>query len=80
MPCFAHQPKDGDVWASAGLYPIHNVGRDHATDVPTLGGFGLIAEADIDRHGGPEISFFYLRQFYSIQENGRVLDTIGKRI
>lgn len=77
---YAHQPQDGEIRATGALYTYRNVVRDHAFDPPWLTGGGVIVEGDLDDNGGAELSAFYLRQFYSIQKEGKVLDVIGKRM
>jgi hypothetical protein len=77
---YAHQPQDGEIRATGALYLHRNVVRDHAFSPQWQTGGGLIVEGDIDHHGGLELSAFYMRQFYSIQEDGRVLNTTGKRM
>ncbi len=77
---WAHQAQEGDIRATAATQFYRNDVRDHDFSPPWLQSVGLIVEGDIDNHGGLEISAFYLRQFYSIQKDGLVLDETGKRM
>ena len=39
-----------------------------------------MVEGDIDHNGGLEIAAIFMRQYYSIQQNGLVVDEVGKRM
>jgi hypothetical protein len=77
---FAHEPADGSIWATLGPYALRAHPRNHSFEAPVLGGFGLIAEGDLNRNGGIEISAFYLNQLFSLQQNDRVIEEIGHRV
>lgn len=77
---FAHEPADGSIWATLGPYAIRPHPRNHGFQTPITGGFGLIAEGDLDHNGGIEISAFYLNQLFSLQQNGKVINEIGHRV
>ncbi|MGZ3724013.1 MAG: hypothetical protein ACXVA9_13815 [Bdellovibrionales bacterium] len=77
---FAHEPADGSIYATAGPFALKAHPRNHDFTAPVLGGFGLLAEGDLDHNGGIEISAFYLHQLFSLQQNGKVIEEVGKRI
>ena len=77
---FAHEPADGSIWASIGPYGLRGHPRNHGFNPSVLGGFGIVAEGDLDHHGGIEISAFYLNQIFSLQQNGLQIEEKGKRI
>lgn len=80
LPVEAHQPKDGDIHVSTGPYITHNHVSDHSFETSTRGGWSLLAEGDIDNNGGAEIGAQYIRQLYSVQKDGLVLDETCKRM
>lgn len=79
-PAFAHQPKDGDIYATLGgfVYSTHEI--DHQFDTPTLVSPVLIAEGDLDDNGGLEISMFYLRNSFSVKKDGLIATERIKRM
>jgi hypothetical protein len=77
---FAHEPADGSIWASLGPFALQAHPRNHGFDNPLLGGFGLIAEGDLNKNGGIEISAFYLNQEFSLEQNGKSIEEIGHRV
>jgi len=79
-PVWGHQPREGDIRASVGPYWYRTDQRDHSFTPETQGGFGLTVEGDVDSNGGIEIGVFYMRQFFSIQKDGRKLSEFGQRI
>ncbi len=79
-PVWAHTPREGDIRTSIGPYWYQTDRRDHTFSPETQGGFGIITEGDVDDNGGIEVGVFYVRQFFSIQKDGRKLGEFGKRI
>ena len=77
IPAFAHQPADGQVYASLGALTYRT---DTAGVAPMFVAPGLTAEADVDDHGGLEISMFYLRNSYTVRERGHELTESMKRM
>lgn len=66
----AHEPKDGDIYATLGTFTYQTHARTHRFANPLLVGPVLTAEADISRHGGIEISMFYLNNRFSVERFG----------
>lgn len=76
----AHQPRDGDVHATVGSFVYRTIPEGHAFESPTNGGFGLVANGDIDYNGGLELSFFYMHKVFSMEQEEKVITEISKRI
>lgn len=77
---WAHTPREGDIRGSIGPFWYKTDRRDHSFDSSTQGGLGVVAEGDVDYHGGIEIGVFYIRQLFSIQKDSKELSEFGKRI
>jgi hypothetical protein len=76
----AHVPQDGDVYATFGSFAYRTHTLHHDFESPVLYAPGLVAEGDLDSHGGLEISMFYLRNVFSVQKDGRLLTERIKRM
>jgi len=76
----AHVPSEGDIHVTAGPYFHATHARDHDIHSPWLGGFGAIVEGNIDKNGGFEISAFYLNQFFSMNQDGLLVNEVGQRM
>ena len=74
-PVHAHSPSEGKVTALFGpfLYKTNFEGGGADLQSPTLGGFGLIAEGDISKHGGLEIAMFYQHKLYFLRQTGNFI-------
>jgi hypothetical protein len=79
-PIAAHQPVDGDIYSSFGAitYMTHNL--DHSFDNPPLVSPGIVVEGDLTNHGGIEVSFFYLRNAFSLRRDHKTLVERVKRL
>ncbi|MGE4130890.1 MAG: hypothetical protein AB7F86_04595 [Bdellovibrionales bacterium] len=77
---YSHQARDGDIHGTGVFSFYRTLPRDHGFNPQWLNAIGLVAEGDIDYHGGLEISAFYTRQMYSIQKDGLVHTEVGKRM
>jgi hypothetical protein len=77
---FAHEPADGAIYGSTGPFMLRADPRNHEFNAPYLGGYGLIAEGDLGPRGGIEISAFYFKQLYSLQQNGLEVEEKAPRI
>lgn len=77
----AHQPEKGKVMASFGpyLYRTH-VPSSYGTNPALLGGFGLLAEGDVDYNGGIEIGLFYMHKEYYRRDGALLFAEKSKRI
>lgn len=80
LPVSAHEPRDGDIRAATAFTVNRNIPTDHEYHPETLSSFGAVVEADIDYHGGPELTALYTRQMYSIQKDGLIHNELGKRM
>lgn len=76
----AHEPHDGDIWGAGIVSLNRNWPTDHAYNPTWLPGLGAIFEADIDYHGGPELTALYTRQMYSIQKDSLIQTELCKRM
>jgi hypothetical protein len=77
---FAHEPADGSIYGTLAPYTIRTQPRDHEFSSPWTGGFGLIAEGDLDQHGGIEIGAMYLNQLFSLKQDNLEVEELGHRI
>jgi len=83
----AHEPVEGKIHAAVGPYLMHALPYHHEFASPFNGGIGILAEGDIDNHGGIEIGMFYFPQYFSITRDNsefterahRVYITMGYR-
>ena len=74
-------PEDGDIYASAGIFNYATHDLHHSFATPILQGPAVKAEADLNKHGGVEISlFFYLDNGFSIKQNNLVVIEKIKRM
>jgi len=73
----AHQPVDGDIHGSLGwlTYMTHPLKHPYSS-APVLGP-GLTVEGDLNRHGGIEVSMFYLNNVFSVRQRG---ETVAERV
>ncbi|MBX3022919.1 MAG: hypothetical protein KF799_14690 [Bdellovibrionales bacterium] len=73
----AHEPKDGDIRAMFG-------GFTYRTMTPQPAAIhldpALAVEADVSKHGGVEVSMFYLRNAFYLRRYGDVLAEQIKRV
>ena len=76
----AHQPVDGDIHATFGWLAYQTHTLDHYWRPQALVAPGLIAEGDLNSHGGLEISMFYLQNAFSVKQDGRVVTERVKRV
>jgi hypothetical protein len=76
----AHQPEDGHIYGTGGLLSYRTHTQTHKFGSPLLVSPGLIAEGDLGRHGGLEISMFYVRNPFSIQRDAKVYTQWVKRM
>lgn len=79
-PISAHQPVDGDIYASFGALTYMTHSLDHSFVNPPLVSPGIVVEGDLTKDGGLEVSFFYLRNPYSLKKDGKTLVERVKRL
>ena len=77
---FAHVPEDGDIHATLAPSLVDNLPHRHQFESPFLAGMALIAEGDIDNHGGVEITAMYMYQLYSIKRGDQLVTEKGRRM
>ena len=65
-PALAHVPEEGKVTAVVAPFFYKTFFEGTSTDVssPLTAGTALIAEGDIDKHGGLEIGVFFIQKLY----------------
>lgn len=77
----AHQPVDGDIYASFGGMTYLTTPFKHPFNPnPVLLAPGLAVEADVGSRGGVEISMFYLDNPFSVKETGKLVVEQIKRV
>lgn len=78
----AYTPSEGKVTALGGplLFKTNYDADTPGLHSPMLGGIGLIAEGDLDDHGGLEISMFYMRKQYFRQMDGKYVAERAKAL
>lgn len=76
----AHQPTDGDVHITFGPFYYYTPPISHYFDSPISASPGLLAEADVNKHGGLEVSFFYMDTIYSLNREQLTVTEQVKRI
>jgi hypothetical protein len=76
----AHTPADGDIYAMPGAFTYLTHPVNHNWKSPLVLGPALIAEADLNKHGGLEIAMFYLNNPFTNKIDGNVLTERLKRI
>jgi hypothetical protein len=76
----AHVPQDGAIHVVVGplSYATHEIGQGRMSEF--VNGFGISAEADLDKNGGLEVSILYNPKVFRIETNGLVLEETSKRI
>lgn len=52
----------------------------HPFEAPVYGGFGLLAEADLNSYGGAELTIMYLHQTFAIERRSKRLIERGRRL
>jgi hypothetical protein len=77
---WAHQPEDGQVYGSLGAFTYMTPPLNHQFESPVFFGPGILGEADINKNGGLEIGFFYLRNPFSVRFDNKTIVEGLKRI
>lgn len=79
-PVFAYSPKQGNVSAMIGpfLHQTYFPKSDLFIDAPVMGSFGIVAEGDVNDHGGVEIGLFYLNKYYFREQSGQFISEKAK--
>jgi hypothetical protein len=80
LECAAHEAADGDIYASLGIFNYMTHALNHSMPNPVLQGPAFKAEADLSKHGGIEVSVFYLRNSFSIKQNRLIVIERIKRL
>jgi len=78
--CFAHAPKEGQIWATTGPYLYRTKTSMTQPENPPNLGYGVIAEGDVDMNGGVEIAIFYLDKLYFLGKGGEQITEQIKRM
>lgn len=76
---WGHQPQKGKVMGTIGSTLMQTDTRESypGASHPWLGGFGIIAEGDVDNNGGIEIGMFYMpKLFYSSTQGESLVEKI----
>lgn len=76
----AHQPVDGTIHAGLGVFSYMTQQLDHGFHSPLMSGPGLVVDGDLNKHGGLEVSMFYMRSVYSLRRDGYSVTEQAKRI
>lgn len=69
----AHQPSDGKVYATLGPFIFRTHAMNHSFESPRRLGFGVLAEGDLNMHGGLEVGGFYLPKYFSVKDGDQVI-------
>lgn len=79
---WAHEPQRGDIYATWGPYFYRSFPNSSyiGADAPTLMGFSLAVEGDVDKNGGLEIGLSYLHKLYYRKEDAVTLVEKIKRV
>ena len=72
----AHQPHEGDIWATVAPGVMETRSNDPRANDPTATG-GITAEGDVDYNGGVEIAMLYVDKLYARRKGD---DAIVERI
>ena len=66
IPAWAHVPEEGKVTAVVAPYFYKTYFEETSTPVksPLSSGLAIVAEGDIDKHGGLEIGIFFISKLY----------------
>ncbi len=70
----AHQPAAGKATGMVGPAIYKTVVSENSNiESPLFGGFGFVAEGDVDYNGGIEVGLYFMQQAYYRQEDDKVL-------
>lgn len=75
----AHQPEDGKVYAALGPYLYKTQEWEEQFRSPTYGGWGLVAEGDLNRYGGLELTVMYMQPLFALErEDKKVVERVQR--
>ena len=77
---YAHTPTDGLVHGGLGayLYQTHSYYQDFNS--PILGGWSLIAEGDLGKYGGLELTLIYMNPIFVVERDDKKVIERVKRM
>jgi hypothetical protein len=79
IPARAHRPEDGKVYAAFGPYEYQTQRFEEQFKSPVFGGWGLIAEGDLNKHGGVELTLIYMNPIFAIErEDKKVIERVKR--
>jgi len=70
-PAYAHRPEDGKVYAAFGPFLFQTQRFEEQFQSPITGGWGLIAEGDLNKYGGLELSVFSMNQIFALERQDK---------
>lgn len=78
-PVFAHQPEDGLVHASFGPYVFQTQALHNSFYSPPSMGWALIAEGDLNKYGGLELTAIYMDPIFVVgRDQGKVIEKVKR--
>lgn len=79
IPAHAHQPEDGKVYAAFGPYFFQTQRFEEQFDSPVYTGWGMVAEGDLNKHGGLELALVYMNPLFALErEDKKVVERVKR--